>query len=92
MYNISLEDEGREICDATEIRGHVESYYKELFGAKLEGEVALGEGFWLEKGRLSDEEAQELIIPFTMKELEDALKKYGCERLTRLGRSTCGLL
>jgi hypothetical protein len=34
----------------------------------------LGTDFWLHKGRLTDEEAQNLIKPFTLKELEDALK------------------
>jgi hypothetical protein len=70
----SLEDGNREICDPTEIRNHVESYYKEHFGVEPEGGIELGEGFWRENGRLTDEEAQELIKPFTSKELEDALK------------------
>jgi mannosylglycoprotein endo-beta-mannosidase len=52
----------------------VESYYKELFGVEPRGGIELGEGFWGENGRLADEEAQELIKPFTSKELEDALK------------------
>jgi hypothetical protein len=34
----------------------------------------LGNDFWLHKGRLTDKEAQNLIKPFTLKELEDALK------------------
>jgi hypothetical protein len=70
----SLEDGGREIRDPTEIRNHVESYYKELFKVEPGGGIELGEGFWGENGRLTDEEAQELIKPFTSKELEDALK------------------
>jgi hypothetical protein len=52
----------------------VESYYKELFGAEPKGAIALGEGFWNEEGRLSDEDAKILIKPFTIKEIEDALK------------------
>jgi hypothetical protein len=60
----SLEDEGRGIRDPTEIRNHVESYYKDLFGVEPEGGVTLGEEFWLKKGRLCNEEAQELIKPF----------------------------
>jgi hypothetical protein len=40
----------------------------------MEGSISLGEGFWLDKGRLSDEDAQELIKPFTIKELKEALK------------------
>jgi hypothetical protein len=52
----------------------VESYYKELFEVETGEGIELGEGFWGENGRLADEEAQELIKPFTSKELEDALK------------------
>jgi hypothetical protein len=62
------------IRDPTEIRNHVESYYKELFGGEPGGGIELGEDFWGENGRLTDEEAQELIKPFTSKELEEALK------------------
>jgi hypothetical protein len=69
-----LEEEVREMRDATEIRSHVKSYYKKLFGAEPEGEVALGDRFWLEKGRLLDEESLELVKPFTIKELEEAFK------------------
>jgi hypothetical protein len=36
--------------------------------------MSLGNDFWIERGRLTDEEAHELIIPFTLKELEEALK------------------
>jgi hypothetical protein len=38
----SLENEGKEIRDLAEIRNHVESYYKELFGAEPEGGITLG--------------------------------------------------
>jgi DNA-directed RNA polymerase delta subunit len=64
----------RVIKDTKEIRNHVESYYKSLFGKEQEGSITLGDNFWNERGRMSNEEAQELIIPFTLKELEVALK------------------
>jgi hypothetical protein len=54
----SLEDGDREIRDPAEIREHVETYYKDLFGNKEANRISLGEGFWTEKGRLTDEEAQ----------------------------------
>jgi hypothetical protein len=38
------------------------------------GSITLGENFWNDRGRLSNEEAQELIRPFTIKEIEDALR------------------
>jgi hypothetical protein len=46
----SLEDEGREIRDPAEIRSHIESYYKDLFGAEPEGGVTLGGSSGWRKG------------------------------------------
>jgi hypothetical protein len=70
----SLEDGEREIRDTSEIRNHVENFYKNLFGPEPDGSISLGEDFWREEGRLSEEEAQELIRPFSLTELEGALK------------------
>jgi hypothetical protein len=70
----ALEEGDREIRDPREIRDHVEKYYKDLFGAEMEGSIELGDNFWAEDGRLSEIEAGELIRPFTIKELEEALK------------------
>jgi hypothetical protein len=53
-----LEDGDRTIKDPKEIREHVELYYKTLFGKEQEGTITLGENFWNERGRLSDEDAQ----------------------------------
>jgi hypothetical protein len=69
-----LEDGDRTIKDPKEIREHVEIYYKSLFGKEQERSITLGENFWNDRGRLSNEEAQELIRPFTLKEIEGALK------------------
>jgi hypothetical protein len=69
-----LEHENREIRDLEEMKDHVESYYKELFGPEEDSQMALGNDFWIERGRFTDEEALELIKPFTLKELEEALK------------------
>jgi hypothetical protein len=70
----ALEEGDKELRDPKEIRDHVEKNYKELFGAKMEGLVELGDNFWAESGKLTEDEAEELIRPFTIKELEDALK------------------
>jgi hypothetical protein len=70
----SLEDGNREIRDPVDIREHIESFYKNLFGDEGESSIHLGEGFWSGQGRLTSEEAQELIRPFTIMELEEALK------------------
>jgi hypothetical protein len=73
----SLEDNGAKIRDPTTIRLHADNFYKNLFGAEEEGEVTLGDNFWSDEGRLTDEEALELIKPFTLKEIEDALTNMG---------------
>jgi hypothetical protein len=52
----------------------VEKYYKELFGAEMEGSIELGDNFWAEDGKLTEIEADDLIRPFTIEELEEALK------------------
>jgi hypothetical protein len=70
----SLEDGDREIRDPIGIREHAKTFYKDLFGDEGGSSIHLGEGFWTEKGRLTNEEAQELIRPFTVTELEEALK------------------
>jgi DNA-directed RNA polymerase delta subunit len=51
----------RVIRDPKEIRDHVESYYKSLFGKEQVGSITLGDNFWNERERLSNEEAEELI-------------------------------
>jgi hypothetical protein len=56
------------------IRSHVESFYKDLFKAEIEGSINLEEGFWDENNKLTVEEAADLSKPFTIKEIEEALK------------------
>lgn len=70
----SLESDHGEIRGESEIKDHVENYYKKLFGREETGNIRMRENMWSEEGRLSDAEAQELVRPFTMKELEEALK------------------
>jgi hypothetical protein len=69
-----LEEVGVEIREPSQIRNHVEHFYKELFSAEVEGRISLGENFWGGDSKLTTEEAAELIKPFTPKEIEDALK------------------
>jgi hypothetical protein len=56
------------------LRAHIEEYYKKLFGVEEEMEITVEEGFWTNQETLSDEEANELIQPFTVEEIEAALK------------------
>jgi hypothetical protein len=56
------------------IRSHVESFYKDLFRAEIEGSINLEEGLWEENNKLTVEEATDISKPFTIKEIEEALK------------------
>jgi hypothetical protein len=69
----SLESDQGEIRDEVELKNHIENYYKTLFGRES-GNIQMGENMWAEHGKLTDEEALNLMRPFTMKELEEALK------------------
>jgi hypothetical protein len=69
----SLEDNGSEIRDSEAIIIHVDNFYKNLFGREIEGDITIGENFWGNVGRLAEEEAVELIKPFSLKEIEEAL-------------------
>jgi hypothetical protein len=70
-----LEENGEEIREPGQLRILKDNFYKELFYAEAMGGIGLGDGFWTEGCKISEEEAVELIKPFTVKEIEDALKK-----------------
>jgi hypothetical protein len=53
-------------------------FYKDLFSAEEGGEIKLGDNFWGSESTLSQEEAAELIKPFSLKEIENALKEMDC--------------
>jgi hypothetical protein len=73
-----LEEEGVEIRDPWQIRTHVENYYKNLFGAEERGGISLGESFWDVSRTLTNDEADDLTKPFTIEEIEGALKDMDC--------------
>jgi exonuclease III len=70
-----IEENGEEIRDPGQLRILVDNFYKELFCEETMGGIRLGSGFWRENCKLSEGEAAELVKPFTMKEVEDALKE-----------------
>jgi hypothetical protein len=67
-----------EIRDPWQIRTHVEDYYKNLLGAKERGGISLGESFWDVSSTLTNDEADDLTKPFTVEEIEGALKDMDC--------------
>jgi hypothetical protein len=73
-----LEENGEEIRELAQIRSHVDQFYKKLFSAEAEGEISLGKNFWEIESKLTLDEANELIKPFSLKEIEDALEEMDC--------------
>ena len=71
----SLEEEGRVISDPVELRQHIDAYYKKLFGREQTEDIHLIEDLWQEHHKVSDEENEELIKPFTWEELDFAMKE-----------------
>ena len=71
----SLEEEGRVISDPVELRQHIDAYYKKLFGREQTEDIHLIEDLWQEQQKVSDEENEELIKPFTWEELDFAMKE-----------------
>lgn len=70
-----LEGERGTIDTPEEVKTHIYEYYKKLFGAEVPPKIYLGQNMWKERGRLAAQENEELIKPFTMAELERALKE-----------------
>jgi len=71
----SLEEGGRVITDPKELRQHIDSYYKKLFGREQTEDIHLMEDVWQEHQKVSIEENEELIKPFTWEELDLAMKE-----------------
>lgn len=72
---LSLEDEGRQIEDPAELKQHIYQYYKNLFGAEVPPKIFLSNDMWTNEGRLTKEESEHITRPFTMVEIEQALKE-----------------
>lgn len=71
----SLEDGDAVITDNEQLQAHIEGYYKNLFGREERNGIKLHQDIWKDRGKISKEEEQMLIAPFTMEEIENALKQ-----------------
>jgi hypothetical protein len=71
----SLETEEGDISDPTELRKHIEGYYKVLFGSEERGSMRLLEEMCRESGSLSVEEADSVLEPFSEAEIKIALEE-----------------
>ena len=72
---LSLEDEGIVIEDKDQLRVHITEFYKTLFGKTPPSEVSLHPSIWAEQGHVTKEECNELVKPFSIKEIESAISE-----------------
>jgi hypothetical protein len=68
-------EEDRVIEDKEELKAYISEFYKNLFGGGQEPRIQLSETFWTDRGRCGEEQNQWLVRPFTMIELEEAVKE-----------------
>lgn len=63
------------INDNEELKSHITSYYKELFGREDTMGIHLEEGLWSEYDKVTPEENERLTRLFTLEELDAAVKE-----------------
>lgn len=74
-----LETKKGRITEQGELMEHIYSFYKNLFGTEERGKARLTEGVWSNKGSLSDQQMEGLTTPFSIEEVEFALKDMKTE-------------
>jgi hypothetical protein len=57
------------------LKRYITDFYKKLFGSEPDPKIKLGNDFWRDRGRLVVEDNQWLTRPFTMAELEEAVRQ-----------------
>lgn len=72
---LTLEDERAEITDKEELKAHIYSFYKSLFGSPTPPRIHFSQNLWRENGRVDEQDNLELIKDFTLEEIESALKE-----------------
>jgi len=68
-----LDSENGEIRGQEEITKHIVAYYKDLFGPNDECSQKLKPNFWADSQCLLEGERDNLVRPFTLKEIKDAV-------------------
>ena len=71
---LSLEDEGLVIEDTAQLRNHINGFYKNLFGFEPVSAVRIDPRLWDTEEKLSEGDRVELGKPFSMEEIEFAVK------------------
>jgi mannosylglycoprotein endo-beta-mannosidase len=70
----ALVEEDTVLEDKEELKEHITNFYKKLFGREPDPKVRLGEDFWKVTGRLEESDNMWLTRPFSMSELEAAVR------------------
>lgn len=69
----SLEDNGEMITEMEALKEHITNYYKRLFGSERQTSIRLQEDLWVSSSKITTEENEELIKPFSLQELEEVV-------------------
>lgn len=70
-----LENEGESITDSNMLKEHVTEFYKKLFGEAQTADIHLEDTMWTSEQQISQEENDWLTRPFTLEELDTAIKE-----------------
>lgn len=70
-----LEERERMISETHELKKHITDYYKGLFGSEPEGHNTSGRRLLGDAFRVSEADKETLVRPFSMEELEQAVKE-----------------
>jgi hypothetical protein len=71
---MSLVDKDDLIKDNEQLKRHINDYYKNLFGKEPVSPMGLKEDTWATEGRISADDCIKLVKPFSMEEIENAIK------------------
>jgi mannosylglycoprotein endo-beta-mannosidase len=71
---LSIEDGENVLTEEGEIREHILRFYKDLFGSVSDPEIHLGLDIWEGARRVSSEDNDMLLQPFSEQEIEDTIK------------------
>jgi len=75
MHIAALEHNDQILESTLELKEHITEYYKQLFGQSETAEIHLEPDMWSSGQQLSHEENEWLVRPFSLEELDFALKK-----------------
>jgi hypothetical protein len=58
---------------------HIYEFYRKLFGKEERGNIKMAARMWQDKGRLTDDQRESIIRPFSMEKVEFAIQEMKIE-------------